>query len=231
MIELSLVLPVLNEEKLISPVVRDISHVLKIAKVNYELILAENGSTDQTLKIIKNLAKKDKRIKVIITKRGYGEAILGGLKIAKGKFVGYMPSDGQVNSKVLPKLFNILNRGDADIVGIKRTTRESRIRVLRSRVFNNLTKFLFSLSSKDINGDPKIFPRKYYSILNLKSTDSFLSSELLIKAKILNLRLKEVPTISLIRKEGKSTVNFKTIIEFLRNILRYKIHFPTSGVC
>ena len=151
-----------------------------------------------------------------------------------------MPSDGQVNSKVLPILFKIISKGEADIVGIKRTTRESKVRVIRSKVFNNLTKFLFNLSSKDINGDPKIFPKKYLEVLDLKSSDSFLSSELLIKAKILNLSLKEVHTVSLLRIEGKSTVNFKTIIEFLRNILRYKFgstlptwknQLHTSGVC
>ena len=94
--------------------------------------------------------------------------------------------------------------------------------------------------AEDINGDPKIFPKKYLEVLDLKSSDSFLSSELLIKAKILNLSLKEVHTVSLLRIEGKSTVNFKTIIEFLRNILRYKFgstlptwknQLHTSGVC
>lgn len=222
MIELSLVLPVLNEENLIGQVVSDISLVLKKNKISFELILVENGSTDNTLGVLKSLAKKDKNVRVLVTKMGYGEAILGGLNKALGKFVGYMPSDGQVNTNVLPKLFAILKHKEADIVGIQRTTRESFIRKIRSKVFNFLAKNSFGLSAKDINGDPKIFPKTALKILKLESKDSFLSTELLIKAKKLKWRLKEVPTVSLLRTEGKSTVKFKTVLEFLRNIIRYK---------
>lgn len=230
MIELSLVLPVLNEEEIIEVVVEDVISVLQKKRIDFEIILVENESEDNSLKVIKKLARRDKRIKVLTTKRGYGEAILGGLKKAMGKYVGYMPSDGQINTKVLPHLFKILKENKADIVGTQRITRENMTRKILSKVFNVLLNTVFSLTSKDTNGDPKIFPKKLLPVLNLKSKDSFLSAELLIKAKILGLRLKEIPTVSLSRKGGKSTVTFKTNLEFLKNILRYKLRLLTSKV-
>lgn len=222
MIALSLILPVINEEKIIEAVVNDIVKVLSKAKLNYELILVENSSTDNTLQVLKELAKKNKRLLVKIAPRGYGSSVLSGFKSATGKYVGYMPSDGQIDPKVIPLLLRLLKTKGINLVKVKRVSRENFVRTYNSRIYNLLANLFFQLNTNDINGDPKIFLRRDLSRLKLKSKDSFLSTELLIKAKYLQWKMKEVPIESLPRVGGKSTVSILTIFEFLRNLFTWR---------
>ena len=221
-IRLSLILPIHNQETIIATVVEKINSILNKAKIANEIILVENGSTDNSFASCQKLSKKYKNIQVIQAIKGYGSAIIAGLKKAKGDYVSYMPSDGQLDPNLLPKLDDLIMNNKYDLVKIKRITRESLIRLIRSGVFNLLTKLLFKIPVIDINGSPRIFLRKWLPILNLEYKDSFIDTEMAIKSHYLNWKIKEIPTKTLPRLGGKSTVNIKTVIEFMRNLLSYK---------
>lgn len=221
-LDLSLVLPVHNQETIITPVVQEINQVLKKAGIKNEIILVENGSTDNTLTVVKNLARRYKNIKSLTAPKGYGSAIIAGLALSRGRFVSYMPSDGQLDPKLIPKLFKLIKSGRYDLVKIKRVTRESFIRTIRSKIFNFLSSLLFKIPVSDINGSPRIFLRKWLPILDLQYKDSFIDCEMAIKAYFLKWKIKEIPAQTLPRLGGKSTVNFRTIIEFLKNLLAYR---------
>src|SRR5690348_12552669 len=98
MLDFSLALPVYNQADIIVPVVKDIEEQLKPLKISYELIVVENESPDNTLEVLRDLAKKDAHVRVVTTKKGYGSAVIAGINAAKGKYVGYMPSDGQIDA-------------------------------------------------------------------------------------------------------------------------------------
>lgn len=221
-IDLSLVLPIHNQAAIITPVVKEICNVLKKEKINSEIILVENGSKDNTLQILKKLSKKYTNATTIVAKKGYGSAVLEGLKVAKGKYVSYMPSDGQLDPNLVPLLYKIIIKENYDLVKIKRVTRESTIRYLRSKVFNLLTRLLFKITAEDINGSPRIFERKWLSVLDLQFKDSFIDAEMAVKAYCLKWKIKEISAKTLPRLGGKSTVNFKTVLEFLSNLFHYK---------
>lgn len=221
-IKLSLVLPIHNQESIIKPVIVSINKVLKNNLSSYEIIAVENGSKDFTYKVLINLQKKYRNLKVIIAKKGYGSAIIAGLKVAKGKYLCYMPSDGQLDPNLIPKLYKIITTSDYDLVKIKRTTRESAIRYLRSKTFNILTRLVYKISISDINGNPRIFLKKWLPTLNLKYKDSFIDAEMAIKAYYLDWKIKEIPAKTLPRLGGKSTVNYRTVVEFLSNLIVYK---------
>lgn len=220
--QLSLVLPIHNQEDIINKVVKDVIKVLKNSRIDFELILVENGSTDNTFKVIESISNTNPRIKAIKAKKGYGSAIIRGLSIAKGKYVSYMPSDGQLDPLLLPKLFKIIKTEKYDLVKIKRITRESQIRKYRSLIFNILTRLLFKIKVKDINGSPRIFLKNWLPILKMRSRDSFIDAEMAIKAYYLGWKIKEIRALTLPRLGGKSTVNIKTVIEFLKNLIHYK---------
>lgn len=222
-INLSLVLPIHNQETIIEPVVAQINKVLTKTKISNEIILVENGSSDKTLTVLRELSKKHSNMRVLIAKKGYGSAVIKGLISAKGDYVAYMPSDGQLNPKLLSQLYKIINKNNYDLVKIKRTSRESNIRFLRSKTFNILSRLLFHIPVLDINGSPRIFLRNWLPILDLKYKDSFIDAEMAIKAYYLNWKIIEIPTPTLPRLGGKSTVSIKTVIEFLRNLFSYKI--------
>lgn len=220
--EFSLVLPVLDEGNIIQSVVGEIEARLKHHGIDYELVLVENESTDNTWNILCLLAKKNKRIRAVKTKRGYGSAVLSGIQHAIGSYIGYMPSDGQVDTHILPRLWEEIKKGKYDVVKIKRTNRESLLRLLQSYVFNFLARLLFPIDIKDINGSPRIVALKKIRSLHLSYTDSFIDTEFAVKAHQLGWKIKEIPMINLKRVGGASTVQVGTVVEFIRNLVTYR---------
>lgn len=220
--DLSLILPVLNEESIITPVVEDIIKVLESIEFTFEIILVENESTDRTWQVINLLAEKDHRIKAIRTKQGYGSAIIAGIKTALGEFISYMPSDGQIDPKILILLWQEAKIGKADVVKIRRKNRESTVRFVRSKAFNLLTRILYPIDISDINGSPRIIKTEKLKQLELSFTDSFIDTEFAVKAHRLGWKFKELDTTNLVRVGGKSTVGMHTVMEFLRNLLNLR---------
>lgn len=220
--DLSLILPVLNEENIITQVVADIIKVLESIKVSFEIILVENESTDNSWEVINSLSRKDNRIRVTRTKQGYGSAIIAGIKIAYGSFISYMPSDGQIDSKILIPLWQETKSGKADVVKIMRKNRESTIRFVRSKVFNILTRFLYPVDVSDINGSPRIIKTEKLKQLELTFSDSFIDTEFAVKAHLLGWKFKEIAMTNLARVGGKSTVGIHTVIEFLKNLWNFR---------
>jgi glycosyltransferase involved in cell wall biosynthesis len=220
MIFLSLTLPVHNEEDIIEKVVEEIINALDKCNVSYELLLVENGSKDKSLDKLVTLSKKHKNVRHYISTQGYGSAILKGLNESKGEYVGFMPSDGQVDLSILPKL--ISNATKYDLVKVKRITRENLGRTLISLSFDLIIRLIFSSRFLDINGDPRIFLRKKLKTLSLESKDSFIDTEFTIKLSKLNWKVLEIPIKNVDRYGGKSTRHFGTFIEFFRNIYNYK---------
>lgn len=218
----SLILPIHNQESIIAPVIDSIINAIPKGIGDFEIIAVENGSTDNTLSELKKLKKKYKFLKVVTAKKGYGSAVIKGLNKAKGKYVCYMPSDGQLDPHLIYKLYNLIKNDKFDIVKIRRISRESTIRFVRSKVFNIISRSLFIIPFSDINGSPRIFLRKWLTSLDLKFTDSFIDCEMAIKAYYLKWRFKEIPAYTLQRLGGKSTVNIDTVIEFIRNLATYR---------
>lgn len=220
--EFSLVLPVQNQADIISLVINQIVKILKKARSNYQLVVVENGSTDKTLSVLKQLARKNNRIKITTSLPGYGRAVVQGLNKAEGKYLGYMPSDGQCDATVLPIVLQAIQKKSVDLVKVYRTSRESWFRKYVSNVFNFLANILFYLKVEDINASPTVMTKKNYYKLNLESKDSFLDTELLIKAKYLNWNIIRVPMKNFNRIGGRSTVKPTIVFEFLKNMISWR---------
>lgn len=220
---LSLILPVHNQETIIKPVVDQIKSVLVKNKITFEFILVENGSKDKTLSILKKMAKKDKRLRISVSQKGYGAAVIKGLSVSRGKYVGYMPSDGQIDPTVLPILITKIQKGTVDMVKIKRATRENTKRLVQSKIFNMLANLILGKQPvSDINGSPRIFLAGHLPTLGLKYTDSFIDTEFTHKVKHLKWNIYEHAIPTLPRLGGKSTVSILTVFEFIQNLLYYR---------
>lgn len=220
--DFSLVLPMQNQADIISLVSNQIVEILENAGINYQLVMVENGSKDKTLSILKQLARKNKRIKITTSLPGYGRAVIRGLKKADGKYIGYMPSDGQCDATILPKVFEEVKKKSVNLVKVYRTSRESWMREYVSKVFNWLANLCFNLKVRDINASPTAFAAKNLERLKLESLDSFLDTELLIKAKKLNWRIIRLPMKNFNRIGGRSTVKLTIVFEFLKNMISWR---------
>ena len=226
-LSLSLVIPFYNEEKNVRSVVNGLIAELGKADVDYQLVLVNNGSVDDTPQILEDLARdKPDRITVahVPVNQGYGWGIINGLKLASGEFVGHMCGDGQIKPQDVLKVFDSIKKGNYGLAKVKRVSRrDGIIRRMLSVSYNLLFQFAFSVKTLDVNGSPKILKREYMDRISPVSKDWFIDAEIMIKAKYLNLTVAEVPVDFLCRERGRSHVDVTTIWEFTKNIFSYKL--------
>ena len=220
--ELSLVLPIHNHADFLEEVINHTEKVLADAGLDFEMILAENGSTDGSWAVCKKLARQSKRIKVLRTQAGYGRAIIAGLKKAKGKLVGYTEANGLIYPNVIPYLVWLIEDGHCDLAKGLRIQRETRFRAVQSKIYNWLVNLLFNLHLADTNTCPKVFPRGYLKQFKLEHPRSFIDLEIMFKSDAMGLRVLEVPIPYLPRAGGRSMTNWRTIVQFFGNMLSWR---------
>jgi len=224
---ISVVVTLYNEEDNVEPMTRNIigtfNEVLQGA--DFELILVLNGPLDATPQRAKALTLEFPEIKLVelTQNRGYGGGIQAGLKSASGEFIGYTDADEQISAADSAQIFQTALNGDYDLVKAVRNQRADGLqRRIISTVYNGLFNVLFGFTSMDINGKPKVFRRAAFQRLNLQSKDWFIDAEAMIQAKRLGFSIHEVPIAFAARKHGSSNVRFSTVIEFLKNMWKYR---------
>ena len=123
MSRLSVVLPAYNEEQMLAKSCRTLKKILDLAEINYELVIVDDGSTDQTWKIIEETAEKDRNVTGVHFSRNFGKeaAIVAGLAQASGNAVAVMDCDLQHPPEVLVKMYRLWEQGYEVVEGIKKS--------------------------------------------------------------------------------------------------------------
>ena len=123
MSRLSVVLPAYNEEQMLAKTCRTLKKILDLAEINYELVIVDDGSTDQTWKIIEETAEKDRNVTGVHFTRNFGKeaAIVAGLAQASGNAVAVMDCDLQHPPEVLVKMYRLWEQGYEVVEGIKKS--------------------------------------------------------------------------------------------------------------
>ena len=116
--QLSVIIPLLNEEESLTELYNWIASVMQSNSYSYEIIFIDDGSTDNSWKIITALAKKDPSVKGIKFNRNYGksQALHAGFLKAQGKVVITMDADLQDNPEEIPQLYNLITNEKYDLV-------------------------------------------------------------------------------------------------------------------
>jgi glycosyltransferase involved in cell wall biosynthesis len=219
---LSLALNVYNEENNLERIYNECDNILKKAKIPHEIIFIEGGSTDNSWKILKNLKENNENCIAIQAGWAPGEKINAGMKIARGKYFGYMCSDGQDNPDVIPEYIKLLENGKADFVKARRKNRDTIERKLISIVYNHLCRYLFNLKLRDINMHPKIFKRDLVKGIDLISRCESVDLEIVLRAQKKGYKIIELPIEERVREGGKSSVNPRVALKMFVDILSYK---------
>jgi glycosyltransferase involved in cell wall biosynthesis len=226
-VRLGLSIPLYNEEILIAQVVAALQSTLDDAKIEYTLVLVDNGSTDGTGKIVDELARGDNVEAIHLPKNaGYGGGILAGLDHMRREglpnVVGWYWGDGQVSPEILPPLFRAIVKG-ADMAKAHRTERQEGLnRRLIAKTYASFM-WLAGVKTPDVNGCPKLLSRSTLEALRPSSTDWFIDAEVVIGAEERGLVIASHPTTMLRRQGGASKVKVRTLIEFFWNIFRWKL--------
>lgn len=220
----SLALLFYNEEENIVPVVTSLQSRLSRAGLDFQLVLVNNGSQDRTPALIRQLVLGDSRLKEVNVEKnlGYGWGAINGLMEARGEWIGYMDGDAQIDAGAVVRFLEKAGE-EFDMVKVRRGKRQdSFLRARISETYIVLFSLLFGIPLYDINAKPIIFRREWREKFDLSSRDWFIDAELLLKAVHLKLRIGELPVVFRKRGAGRSSVKPVTILEFIRNIIRYR---------
>lgn len=160
--KMSIVIPCYNEAENLPLILNRFSET--ITDENIEIVLVNNGSTDNSSEVLKELLPKFKFARTIFVpqNRGYGYGILQGLNSVDGDYIGWTHADMQTDPSDIVKAYRIINRKN-EFLYIKGNRKG---RPLFDRVFTNgmsiFETLYFGVPMYDINAQPNIFPRKFY---------------------------------------------------------------------
>lgn len=176
---LSIIVSCYNEEKALPFFYEEATKVLStMREIDYELIFIDDGSKDNTLNIVKAYSKLDKKVKFISFSRNFGKeaAMLAGLEYAKGDYITLMDADLQDPPSLLPKMYNILQKEDYDMVGTRRVTRkgEPKIRSFFARRFYRIINKMSRIEMVDGARDFRFMKKKVVdAILSMKEYNRY----------------------------------------------------------
>lgn len=124
--KISIIIPCYNEEEAIPIYYEEMKKIMKkMKKVSFELIFVNDGSKDKTLEILRNLSKKDKKVRYVSFSRNFGKeaGILAGLEYSKGDYVATMDVDLQDPPYLLEEMYETLETTDYDCVASRSVSR------------------------------------------------------------------------------------------------------------
>jgi len=169
MVYLSFVVPCFNEEMTIPLFYAEAVKTGAAINEQFEIIFVDDGSKDNTLNILRQLANQDKHIHFISFSRNFGKeaAILAGLQAAQGEYIVTMDTDGQDPLSLIPQMLECVVSGEYDCAGTRRVNRmgEPPVRSFFARCFYVLMKKITEIEITDGARDFRLMNRKYLEAL------------------------------------------------------------------
>ncbi len=223
---ISVFFPAYNDEGTIAKIVSDADSVLNSIIKDYEILIIDDCSPDNTGKIADKLAKSNKKIKVIHHEKnkGIGGVLVSGYKNAKKDYVFYTDGDAQYDIKEIEKLIKYIPQSDI-VIGYRKKRADPFIRKLTSKVYNILIRVLFNLKVKDVDCSFKLIKKSLIDQIDLKTSSGFVDAELMWKLKKkYNHKIIQIPVNHYERKFGKTQFfKFKLIYDMFLDM--FKIRF------
>ncbi|NKB69626.1 MAG: glycosyltransferase [Candidatus Latescibacteria bacterium] len=161
-IDLSIVVPVYNEEESLRPLCAKIHSVLQGMDICAEIIFVDDGSTDQSFAVMEELEKEYERIRALRFRRNYRKAVAlaAGFEEARGPIVVSMDADLQDDPEELPNLLAALDSGFDLVSGWKKERRDPLSKRLPSKLFNAVTSMVTGIRLHDFNCGLKAYRRQ-----------------------------------------------------------------------
>lgn len=209
----SVILPVHNQADHIKDIVQGYIEVMSKLADKYEFILVANACRDNTVAVCQALGKENACIKTVATEKGgWGNAVKMGLAAATGDLICYT-NTARTTPDVLQKIMEYGIAHPNVVVKANRKIRDSLRRRLGSLLYNLECRMLFDSPVWDVNGTPKIFPRRFTPLVNLSREDDLIDAEFIALCRIHDYPILEVPMLSFKRHSGKSTTNYSSAIK------------------
>ncbi|PON17638.1 glycosyltransferase [Candidatus Entotheonella serta] len=238
-IELSIIVPILNERNNLQELQRQLTQVLTEVGRSYEIIYIDDGSTDGSQKLCREFVESNPHVMLVELRRHFGKAaaLQAGFQTARGEIIITMDGDLQDDAKEIPAFLEALE-DDLDLVsGWKRDRQDPISKTLPSRFFNYVTSQLTGIPLRDFNCGFKAYRREVVEHLDLYG-ELYRYIPVLAHAK--GYRVGEIPVEHRPRIHGKSKYSIERFFRgafdlvtvlFLRNYQRRPLHlFGLIGV-
>jgi hypothetical protein len=215
----------------ILPLYKQVSHAELLYKTyvenldkldeSWELLFIVNGVDDGAVAKLNSLNARP-NVKVLwLEKGGWGRAVKFGMAQAEGKYLCYTNS-ARTEIEDLIMILNYAKVNNDNVVKATRIIREKMIRKVGSTLYNFECRMLYKVPVWDVNGTPKVIPKRIYDELGITSDDDLIDAEIIIKCSKKNVRIIEIPVISTARISGSSTTNFASAYKMYAGLLRFK---------
>jgi glycosyltransferase involved in cell wall biosynthesis len=224
-IDISVVIPVYNEEKIISSSIDELHRMLLGFGKSFEIIISENGSTDRTRELLTEIAGRYKEVKYLTSDTpDYGAALKKGILQARGDIVICDEIDLGIYD-FYKNSIEILTSGDAELViGSKLISgaKDERplLRHIATIIINFLLRLLLGFKGSDTHGLKSFRRERLLPIVNkCIVTKDLFASEFVIRAERENIKIKEIPLD--VKEKRKPSINlFKRVPNVLRNLAK-----------
>ena len=198
-VELSVVMPCLNESDTLAVCIEKAQRALRESGVAGEVIVADNGSTDGSVEIAERLGARV----VHVPAKGYGSALMGGIAAARGRYVLMGDADDSYDFGDLPHFVSRLRAGAELVQGCRLPSGGGRVmpgampflhRWWGNPMFSTLVRRWFKAPIHDVNCGLRAFTKELYERLDQRCTGMEFATEMVIKASLYGARIDEIPT-------------------------------------
>jgi glycosyltransferase involved in cell wall biosynthesis len=195
-VELSIVMPCLNEAETLGLCIQKAKSYLERSGVSGEIVIGDNGSTDGSQQIAESLGARV----VSVPMRGYGAALYGAISTARGRYCIMGDSDDSYDFEHLDAFVEKLREGVALVMGnrfrggIRKGAMPWKNRYIGNPILSSIGKILFHAGAGDFHCGIRGFSLEAFRKMDLRTTGMEFASEMVIKATLLKLPVAEVPT-------------------------------------
>lgn len=208
---ISVVVPMFNEEESIAHALALATEALEAHAGGHEILVVDDASTDRSAEIVRELAARDPRIRLLRHERNrkLGGTLRTGFAAARMDLVLYMDADLPFDPRETGRALRAMELTGADMIAAYRhdRTTEGIRRTIYSYLYNALIGMLFGWPHRDVNFSFKLMRREVLEAVELRAEGSLISAELLVKARNLGFLIQQIGMDYFPRTRGRSTLS------------------------
>lgn len=230
-LEVSVVMPCLNEADTIETCILKAQKAFRESGINGEIVIGDNGSTDDSAKIAESHGARV----VFVKEKGYGNALMGGIEAARGKFVIMGDADDSYDWQEAPRYIAKLREGYDLVMGCRLPSGGGKVmpnampflhRWWGNPMFSWLARIWFGAPFHDVHCGMRAFTKDFYRRLNQRCTGMEFATEMTIKASLGDYKLAEIPTTLYPDGRKSHPPHLKTFRDGWRHLRLYLVYTP-----
>ncbi len=228
---ISVVLPCLNEADTLEVCIKKAQTGIKNSNIAGEVIVADNGSTDSSIEIAERLGARVVRVK----EKGYGNALMGGIEAARGKYVLMGDADDSYDLQEIPRFVAKLDENYELVMGCRLpggggTVEKNAMPLLHrwwgNPMFSFMARLWFNAPFHDVHCGMRAFTKDFYKSLDQRCTGMEFATEMTIKASLYGHKVTEIPIT--LYPDGRTShpPHLKTFRDGWRHLRLYLLYTP-----